>query len=267
MTRPPLLIESPQNPRFKLWESLLDSRGLKKHGQFLLAGLKTVPEALARYPDRFTALLVADPAQAAGWTLPPGVEPVRLAPALFRALDQSGTGFPLLVGRTPALEPVDLSRPPEGLELVCALGDPSNLGALLRSAAAFGARRIVLLEGAAHPFHPKCLRAAANAQFELTLLRGPRWADLGAAAGPLFALDADGEDLSTLDWPRDLRLVLGEEGQGVPAGLPARRLSVPTTGAVESLNATVAASVALFARFAAGRRAGCAAGAPRPDAA
>ncbi|HYH22704.1 MAG TPA: RNA methyltransferase [Azospirillum sp.] len=250
MTRlPPRLIESPQNPQFKLWESLLESRGLKKQGRFLLAGLKTVPEALARHPARFTTVLVTDPAQVAGWALPPGVEPVQLAPALFRRLDVSGTDFPLLVGTVPDLPMVDLARPPEGLELVCALGDPSNLGALLRSAAAFGARRVILLEESAHPYHPKCLRAASNAQFELTLLKGPRWPALAHAAGPLFALDAGGEDLSGLDWPRDLRLVLGEEGQGVPADLPARRLSIPTTGAVESLNATVAASLALFARF------------------
>ncbi|WP_245986946.1 TrmH family RNA methyltransferase [Azospirillum thermophilum] len=171
-----------------------------------------------------------------------------LSPALFRALDVSGTNHPLLVGSVPAIPAIDLTQPPQGLELLCALGDPSNLGALLRSAAAFGPARVVLLEGAAHPFHPKCLRAASNAQFELTLLRGPRWAEVNHAAGPLVALDAGGEDLTRYDWPADLRLILGEEGQGVPADCPARRLSIPTTGAVESLNATVAASIALFAR-------------------
>ncbi|MBP2227357.1 TrmH family RNA methyltransferase [Azospirillum agricola] len=251
MSRPPLLIESPHNAQFKLWESALDGRGLKKHGKFLLAGLKTVPEALRHHPGRFERLLFTDPAQIAGWSIPPGVEPVQLAPALFRTLDVSGTGFPLLVGDVPRLPALDLSRPPQGLELLCALGDPSNLGALLRSAAAFGASRIVLLEGAAHPFHPKCLRAASNAQFTLTLLRGPRWAEVNAAAGPLYALDGGGADLTGFDWPADMRLILGEEGQGVPDDCPATRLSVPTTGNVESLNATVAVSVALFARFAA----------------
>ncbi|WP_188261960.1 TrmH family RNA methyltransferase [Azospirillum tabaci] len=253
MTRPPRLIESLQNPQFKLWESLLESRGLKKQGKFLLAGLKTVPEALARWPERFSTLLVTDPAQAEGWRLPTGLEVVQLAPALFRTLDTPGTGFPLLVGTVPDTPSIDLSQPPQGLELVCALGDPNNLGALLRSAAAFGARRVILLDGAAHPYHPKCLRAASNAQFELTLLRGGRWEDVTRAAGPLVALDAGGADMAAYRWPRDVRLVLGEEGQGIPAALPVQRLSIPTTGAVESLNATVAASVALFSHFAANR--------------
>jgi len=243
------LIESPQNSRFKLWESLLESRGIRKSGQFLLAGLKTVPEALARYPDRFTAVLTGHADWIDGWEMPPGLEPVVLSAPLFRRLDLSGTNFPLLVGTVPDIPVIDLTRPPEGLELVCALGDPSNLGALLRSAASFGARRVILLEGAVHPFHPKCLRAASNSQMELELRRGPRWSDLKTAAGPLFALDAGGTDLTGMDWPRDLRLVLGEEGQGVPPDLPVRRLTIPTTGAVESLNATVAASVALFAHY------------------
>ncbi|PWC77557.1 RNA methyltransferase [Azospirillum sp. TSH64] len=253
MTRLPLLIESPQNPQFKLWESALESRGLKKNGKFLLAGLKTVPEALRQHPARFERVLFTDPAQIASWRLPAGVEPVQLAPALFRMLDVSGTGFPLLVGAVPKMPAIDLSQQPQGLELLCALGDPSNLGALLRSAAAFGVSRIVLLEGAAHPFHPKCLRAASNAQFTLTMLRGPRWTAVNEAAGPLYALDGGGEDLTRFDWPADMRLILGEEGQGVPADCPATRLSVPTTGAVESLNATVAVSVALFARYAAAK--------------
>lgn len=242
-------LESPQNPQFKLWEAVLDGRGIRKHGHFLLSGRKTVPEALAAHPGRFVAALSVGADALAALTLPPGVAPYLLAKPLFERLDVAGTGFPLLVGTVPEMPALDPSQPPQGLELVCALGDPNNLGAALRSAAALGARRVVLMAEAAHPFHPRCLRAAANAPFALTLLRGPSWAELGGIAGPVLALDGGGEDLTRFDWPRDLRLVLGEEGQGLPDGLPLRRLAVPTTGAVESLNATVAASLALFAHF------------------
>lgn len=248
--RPPLLIESPHNPRFRVWDAALDGRGLKKHGQFLLAGRKTVPEALARHPERFSTLLAPGEEALAALTVPPGVEPVLLARPLFERLDVSGTGFPLLVGTVPEMPPLDPGLPPAGLELVVALGDPSNLGAALRSAAAFGVRTVILMAEAAHPFHPKSLRAAANAPFALAFRRGPAWGDLPAAAGTLLALDTGGEDLDGFDWPRDLRLVLGEEGQGLPADLSCRRLAIATTGAVESLNATVAASIALHAHHA-----------------
>ena len=243
------LIESPQNTHAKRWNDLHDGRGIRRHGEFLLAGRKSVPEALKRHPDRFQAVLVCDPQDAAGLLLPDGIDRFRISRSLFDKLDVSGTNFPLLVGKAPALPRADLNAAPRGLELVCALGDPSNLGALLRSAAAFGARRVILMEEAAHPFHPRALRAAANAQFELELLAGPSLAKMEGAAGPLVALDATGDDMAAFQWPRDLRLVLGEEGLGVPAALSIRRLSIPTTGVMESLNATVAASLALYAHY------------------
>lgn len=246
---PPLLIESARNPRFKAWEGALDGRGLRKYGTFLLPGRKTVPEALRRWPERFEAILATDADAIAALAPPAHLGRVVLARPLFERLDATGTGFPLLAGPVPPSARLDPAHEPQGLELVLALGDPSNLGAALRSAAAFGAARVVLMAEAAHPFHPKCLRAAANAPFELTLLRGPSWDELAAGPGPLLALDGDGEDIGGFAWPENARLVLGEEGQGLPAGLPARRLAVPTTGAVESLNATVAASLALFSRF------------------
>ncbi|MDE1172793.1 MAG: RNA methyltransferase [Parvibaculaceae bacterium] len=249
--RPPKRIDSRDNPRAKLWASLLTPRGLKKAGQFILAGRKTVPEALRTYPRFFETLLVTSPAQLTGWTLPPGLEVIEAGSALFQELDTSGTGFPLLIGTVPEMAQADLTAAPRGLELICGLSDPSNLGALLRSAAAFGAARVVLLTESAHPFHPKALRAAANAQFSVELVRGPSWSELtaeaGHIAGPVLALDAGGADLAAFTWPHNVRLLLGEEGLGVPPALDVARLTVPTTGAVESLNATVAASVALYA--------------------
>lgn len=242
-------IESLQNPQFKVWEAVLERRGLKKHGRFLLAGRKSVPEALERWPGRFEAVLTHDAATIERWTIPDHVARYELSWKLFDFLDVSGTRSPLLVGILPDVIVADLAAPPRGLELVAPLGDPANLGALLRSAAAFGVARVILTEEAAHPFHPKCLRAAANAPFALELQRGPAMSGLAAAAGPLVALEGEGADIGRYDWPRDVRLVIGEEGQGVPAGLDIPRLAIPTSGAVESLNATVAASLAMYGHW------------------
>lgn len=241
----PHLIESPQNPHFKRWRALLESRGMKKQQQFLLSGRKTVPEALVRYPELFQALLFCREEQLADLSLPSELALYQLARPLFNELDVIGTNAPLLVGDLPELAQADLTQPPQGLELICSLGNPDNLGALLRSAAAFGVSRVILTKEAAHPFHPRALRGGANAQFTLELAEAAGGQDLNTAAGPMVALDARGEPWSDFQWPKDVRLVLGEEGQGLPADLQAQRLAIPMTDAVESLNATVAASLAL----------------------
>lgn len=246
-------IDSEHNDRFRAWERLLDGRGIKKQGAFLLAGRKTVPEALDTAPDRFTAVLAPDtPAlEAIEPHLPGHVTRHILARPLFERLDISGTHLPLLVGTVPDMPVIDLAAPPQGLELICALGDPSNLGAMMRSAAAFGAARLILLPDSAHPYHPRALRAGANAALRLDIVRARNWGAVAGAAGPIAALDGSGEDITRFAWPRDMRLVLGEEGQGLPANLHVTRLAIPTTGAVESLNATVAAAIALQHYFAA----------------
>lgn len=242
-------IDSPQNARAKKWLALTESRGIRKQGEFILSGRKTVPEALEKHGSRFTAALARTESDLNRLALPASIERYVLAKPVFEALDTNGTGFPLLVGQVPEMAAADFSKEAKEFELVLALGDPSNLGAALRSAAAFGATRIVLMDGAAHPFHPKALRGGANAQFGLTFVKGGEWASLEGAKGPIAALDGTGVDIETYDWPRNLRLVLGEEGRGLPLGLKAVKLAIRTTGAVESLNATVAASLALSARY------------------
>ncbi len=70
--------------------------------------------------------------------------------------------------------------------------DPENVGAVIRSAAAFGAARVVLLREAAHPFLPRASRAAGPAVFQVPLQAGPALAELRVENAPLIALDMTG---------------------------------------------------------------------------
>ena len=137
---------------------------------------------------------------------------------------------------------------PPGCTLFIPFQDPENVGAVLRSAAAFGVARAVLLREAAHPFHPKAARAAGTALFQVPMLQGPSIRDLDPKQAPLIALDADGPDLDAEPWPDRFGLVPGMEGPGLPEALrrgPKRR--IPMADGVESLNAAVATGVALYA--------------------
>lgn len=274
-------IESHSNPVLSAWRDLLQAKGIKKQGEFFVAGERAVRDTLERVPHLVRSLVLCSdrhvptsstriPGPSSGpnsWLSlierareltaknDPRFSVVALARPLFDELDVSGTHSPLLLMKTPAIPEANLKDSPEGLELLCALGDPANVGAVLRSAAAFGVSRVILLKECASPFHPKAVRAASAATLLTPLAKGPSIRDLPTLAaedalhGPVLALDMDGKDIAEYEWPTSARLLLGEEGQGVPASSKFQFLSIPMQPGVESLNATIAASIALFASY------------------
>ena len=125
--------------------------------------------------------------------------------------------------------------------------DPGNLGAILRSAAAFGFQEALLGPGCADPFSPKALRGSMGAALLLSIRRVQT---LASGSGNWFALDsgAGAIPLKDVALVEPLRILVGNEGHGwkhetLPAAV--RRVAIPTLG-VESLNAAVAAGIACY---------------------
>lgn len=235
------MITSRQNPLLKKLISLLEPRFAKKHGQCLVAGRKIVAEVLERVPE---SEIIAS----AAMELPPELTShskiILVQKDLFKLLDVFGTRAPLLLTALPSIAVWTSESPAQGLELFVSLQDPSNLGAVLRSAEAFGASKVVLLKESAFAFHPKAVRASSGSCFRLPLFKGPSIQDLSVEN--LVGLDLEGASLPDFKWSMDVRLLIGEEGRGIPEALMnITRVRIPTTD-VESLNATVAASIALY---------------------
>ena len=122
--------------------------------------------------------------------------------------------------------------------------DPGNVGAVLRSAQAFGAASVALGPGTADPFSPKAVRACMGAVFGVALARVN---DVGELPGRRVALDADrGRPLRELDLS-DVTLLIGAERDGLPeevvqAADETARIPIQT----HSLNAAMAATIALY---------------------
>jgi TrmH family RNA methyltransferase len=124
------------------------------------------------------------------------------------------------------------------------VGDPGNVGAVLRSALAFGASSVALGPGCADPFGPKAVRASMGAVFAMPVARVAEVAELpgrtvalAARAGEALRGPADGE----------LTILVGAEREGLPGDVVAacdRVAHIPI--ASESLNAAMAATVALY---------------------
>ena len=209
--------------------------------------LKLVRKLAQRKHRDETGLFVAEGEDLAEAALAAGVEPVELLVAGENVLPELLAGAsdlphpPRVVG---IFRRADLPR--AGREVTLALwrvGDPGNVGTLIRTADAFGAA-VALSDQCADPTAPKALRASAGAVFRVPLLA---WDE---APGLRIALDAHaGEPLSELDFTLPLTFLLGSEREGLPEELVAQSHKVgriPLSGGAESLNVAAAGAIALY---------------------
>lgn len=246
----PLILSSRANPRFKSLRMQIAATGFNRTHTLLLgeklietwASLRKKPAAARLRPVLWLRLEGAD-SHPLEQEL--GVDFLELSEGLLRDLAEAGSppthALLVEVGAEPS---GDL---PDRVIVPWAIQDPGNLGAVLRSAAAFGFEQALLGPGCADPFSPKALRGSMGAAFLMPLRR---CAELPMDAGRWFALHgAPGAiPLGEADLRAPLRILVGNEGHGWrDAELPSavRFLAIPMEG-VESLNAAVAAGIACF---------------------
>jgi 16S rRNA (guanine(527)-N(7))-methyltransferase RsmG len=237
-------ITSRANEQFKSFLALTEAKGIRKEKLFLVSGEKLVQEILSteRLKAQLQILLVSSEMPRAA----NGVNTIVLSPALFREVDVSGTRHAIAVMRLPEIAAWQPAAEANGVTVFLPFQDPANIGAAIRSAAAFGARRVVLTEEAASPFLPKSVRAAANALFHVELLRGPRLAEVVKSAPGIFRLDMQGEPLHSVKFPAAVNLLAGVEGYGFTDRAGSTPITIPMQTGVESLNAQTALSIALY---------------------
>jgi len=239
-------IESESNETFKSLKKLLTPRGIKKQLQALVSGPKQISEIMAEHPEKCIAWISRGEKNPPPESVPVRLAWYQLAPPLFEELDVFGTASPLLLVR---IEPIPKWEPSEGLPQGCTLfvpfQDPENVGAVIRSATAFGAAAIILLAEAANPYHPKSIRASGGTVFNAKFMEGPSLSALPADV-PLVPLSKEGGDISEFRFPQSFGLLPGIEGPGLPAPFREKGISIPISPAVESLNAVVATAIALY---------------------
>ncbi len=142
--------------------------------------------------------------------------------------------------------------PPErldpGRDLLVSVGvsDPGNLGALIRTAASFG-WGFAYTKGSADPWAPKSIRAGAGGQFQTAVARLESLDQLSDWT-MVATVVRDGVAPHEVTG-RPVALLVGEEAHGldpVVVEAAAYRLTVPMSGPTESLNAAVAAGIAVY---------------------
>jgi RNA methyltransferase, TrmH family len=239
-------------------------RGRERRGLALAEGIRLVEEALASAVTlRGAAVSPALESTTRGKTLKAtlltrGVQIEDLTDAELEGI--ADTEHPQ--GIIAVIEPKrwtlsDIGMNPGATILVLdGVQDPGNVGTMLRTALGLGAAGVVALKGTADLTNPKVIRGAMGASFRLPAVTAApdefvAWVRLQRAQ--IWVADASGEtgDRQTArraDRPA-VALVVGNEGAGVGSSIDAaadRRIAVPLTRGVESLNVAVAAGILLY---------------------
>jgi RNA methyltransferase, TrmH family len=248
---PPARIASRDNPLVKQLRRLDEhATAYRKIGQYWIEGDHLCDCAVAR--GLRPAVLVMSESFAT--RVPPAwadaaLRSVLLPDRLFASI--SGLDSPAGVGflvDLPAAEAPIGGVPTVVLDRV---QDAGNVGSILRSAAAFGFRQVLALQGTAALWSPKVLRAGMGAHFHLRLVEALEGDAVRRTGLPLVATSShQGAELRQLVLPRPCAWIFGHEGQGVAADLLARadvlaRIAQP--GGEESLNVAAAAAICLYA--------------------
>lgn len=138
--------------------------------------------------------------------------------------------------------------------------DPGNAGTIVRSAEAFGGTGVVFLKGSVHVSNPKFLRASAGSIFRMPFLEAletERLLEYVRTSGVCLRALSPGsqKELTDASLVGPLALAVGSEGLGLSSAIvsASEPLTIPTRN-VESLNAAVAVSIALFQAFQQRRR-------------
>jgi TrmH family RNA methyltransferase len=141
----------------------------------------------------------------------------------------------------------DLPRPavlPDAGLALWHVGDPGNVGTLIRSADALGPAFVALSEGSADPTGPKALRASMGALFRVPLV------GFDESPGRRIALVArGGRPVDELAFSGQTTFVLGSEREGLPQDVLAgcdERATIPLATDADSLNVAVAGAIALY---------------------
>jgi len=158
---------------------------------------------------------------------------VKLRPYKFEDLMESASD-PLFVG-------------------VAGLQDPGNLGTIIRSAEAFGARAVLLGEKTVNHFNSKTVRGSAGSLFREPLIRVKLSESIALlkqqGVRVLATSSHKGKPLHEANFTGAAMIVIGNEGAGVPAeiqSLADELVTIPHSPRVESLNAGIAASILLY---------------------
>ncbi len=255
-------ITSRNNQWIKCALQLKQKKFRDRYAMFLMEGLRSVEDAVNQKIKGCTCFLtevqqqnqrcqaLLEEAEPLGWRI------LEIPDALMKELSgtEHGQGILVMVSKTER-NPETLLQAREGFYvLLDSVQDPGNMGTILRTAAAAGAKAVLLTKGCTDPFAEKVARSSMG-----SILRIPIYEDLTTdfikrlkeeTGLPLYGTALkNAVPYKTVTAVSSGIFMFGNEGNGIRdelLGLADQNLYIPLAGTVESLNVSVAAAVILF---------------------
>lgn len=241
------VLGSRDNPKVKRWRKLAaDARYRRAEKRALIEGPHLLAAALERGIKPVAVLVTEEAAAKAEIAALLGSKPVLLTKGVFGTIVDAETPQGVAAeieiptargsGRTVFLEGVQ---------------DPANVGAIIRSAAAFGVARVVLDRACADPWSPKALRAGMGGHFALGIQETADLAREIEAIGGTVACTVPRGGMA-LGEARATAWIFGGEGRGLSDEILRRagqKVTIPMAAGTESLNVAAAAAICLYQSF------------------
>ena len=248
----------------KALAKLTQKKFRQEEGLFIAEGKNSLEEALtvsSRYPLREIILnkACADMYRHSDPGLPPITDNILVSEAsdvqIHRLSTEKSPQGIIIVCQIARFDPATLfNRQPRAMIYLDHVTDPGNLGMIIRTARWFGLSQVLLSPDCVDPWNQKVIRSSAGTLFSCEIYQG-------IEAGTLFELAAcggyetiatvpdDGERLRSEKSTAPLIIVFGNEAHGVSAEImekASRRISIPGSRDVESLNLGAAAAIVLY---------------------
>lgn len=227
------MLTSKQNKNFKLWKQLKLKKYRDQHGLFLVYGPHLIEAATKHHAIQ--EIITSNPEK-------PGT---LIDVTLMEELQQTET----FIDQIAVCKKINMPIKSDKILMLDDVQDPDNVGALIRSASAFGFNHIILSLKSADVYNEKTIRASKGALFDVFIERKPLSETIPFYQDQGYQiLYADAHETGTPLNQKKTILILGNEGHGISDDikqLANASVHIPTRN-VESLNVSVAGGILMY---------------------
>ena len=253
-------IQSKDNRTLKRMISLGQRKYRQKYNEYMVEGVRTIRDLAERRQLKAMCIKESQLNNDAIQDLikSPTTEHIRrylVCDALFEKLENSVQGQGVVGIAEKSNYDIDNFRGEPGLYvLLDGVQNPGNLGTIIRTAVAAGAKALFLTKGTVDPYNDKTVRSAMSSMNEIAIYESLEDDDVS------YLLEASGVtsyvttldeavDYNEVQYEKATLLVMGSEGNGVTESIQNKcnqPIKIPVYGNIESLNVSIATALCLY---------------------